>query len=164
MQDKLNQIKELALVEIKEAKDSTTIDTIRVKYLGKKGELTTILRGMGSLSKEERPIVGKLANEVREVLEAELEAVTKAVKEAEKQEKLKNEVIDISMPGKKQTIGKKHPLEQTLDEMKKIFVSMGFAIEDGPEVEKDYYNFEALNIPKNHPARSEQDTFYIMIM
>ena len=144
MQDKLNQIKELALVEIKEAKDSTTIDTIRVKYLGKKGELTTILRGMGSLSKEERPIVGKLANEVREVLEAELEAVTKAVKEA-----------------KKQTIGKKHPLEQTLDEMKKIFVSMGFAIEDGPEVEKDYYNFEALNIPKNHPARSEQDTFYI---
>ncbi len=100
MQDKLNQIKELALVEIKEAKDSTTIDTIRVKYLGKKGELTTILRGMGSLSKEERPIVGKLANEVREVLEAELEAVTKAVKEAEKQEKLKNEVIDISMPGK----------------------------------------------------------------
>ncbi|CUN55684.1 phenylalanine--tRNA ligase subunit alpha [Clostridium perfringens] len=161
MQDKLNQIKELALVEIKEAKDSTTIDTIRVKYLGKKGELTTILRGMGSLSKEERPIVGKLANEVREVLEAELEDVTKAVKEAEKQEKLKNEVIDISMPGKKQTIGKKHPLEQTLDEMKKIFVSMGFAIEDGPEVEKDYYNFEALNIPKNHPARSEQDTFYI---
>lgn len=161
MQDKLNQIKELALVEIKEAKDSTTIDTIRVKYLGKKGELTTILRGMGSLSKEERPIVGKLANEVREVLEAELEAVTKSVKEAEKQEKLKNEVIDISMPGKKQTIGKKHPLEQTLDEMKKIFVSMGFAIEDGPEVEKDYYNFEALNIPKNHPARSEQDTFYI---
>ncbi|MBO3377686.1 phenylalanine--tRNA ligase subunit alpha [Clostridium perfringens] len=161
MQDKLNQIKELALVEIKEAKDSTTIDTIRVKYLGKKGDLTTILRGMGSLSKEERPIVGKLANEVREVLEAELEAVTKAVKEAEKQEKLKNEVIDISMPGKKQTIGKKHPLEQTLDEMKKIFVSMGFAIEDGPEVEKDYYNFEALNIPKNHPARSEQDTFYI---
>ena len=119
MQDKLNQIKELALVEIKEAKDSTTIDTIRVKYLGKKGELTTILRGMGSLSKEERPIVGKLANEVREVLEAELEAVTKSVKEAEKQEKLKNEVIDISMPGKKQTIG------------------------------------------KNHPARSEQDTFYI---
>ncbi|WP_415324592.1 phenylalanine--tRNA ligase subunit alpha [Clostridium perfringens] len=161
MQDKLNQIKELALVEIKEAKDSTTIDTIRVKYLGKKGELTTILRGMGSLAKEERPIVGKLANEVREVLEAELEAVTKSVKEAEKQEKLKNEVIDISMPGKKQTIGKKHPLEQTLDEMKKIFVSMGFAIEDGPEVEKDYYNFEALNIPKNHPARSEQDTFYI---
>ena len=89
MQDKLNQIKELALVEIKKAKDSTTIDTIRVKYLGKKGELTTILRGMGSLSKEERPIVGKLANEVREVLEAELEAVTKAVKEAENKKSLK---------------------------------------------------------------------------
>ena len=161
MQEKLLAIKEAAFNEIATAENSGALEEIRVKYLGKKGELTTILRGMGSLSKEERPIVGKLANEVREVLEAELEAVTKAVKEAEKQEKLKNEVIDISMPGKKQTIGKKHPLEQTLDEMKKIFVSMGFAIEDGPEVEKDYYNFEALNIPKNHPARSEQDTFYI---
>ena len=161
MQEKLLAIKEAAFNEIATAENSGALEEIRVKYLGKKGELTTILRGMGSLSKEERPIVGKLANEVREVLEAELEAITKAVKEAEKQEKLKNEVIDISMPGKKQTIGKKHPLEQTLDEMKKIFVSMGFAIEDGPEVEKDYYNFEALNIPKNHPARSEQDTFYI---
>lgn len=161
MKEKLAAIKETALNEISGSKLSADLETIRVKYLGKKGELTSILRGMGGLSAEERPLIGKLANEVREHIEAALDGSIKSIKEKEKNEKLKNEVIDISMPGKKQAIGKKHPLELTLDRVKEIFIEMGFTIEEGPEVELDYYNFEALNIPKNHPARSEQDTFYI---
>ena len=159
MQEKLNQIKEAALKEI-ESK-SATIEEIKVKYLGKKGELTTILRSMGNVSKEERPVIGKLVNDVKKILEDKIEEVTKKAKEEEKQKKLQNEIIDVTLPGKKNLIGKRHPIETTLQRMKDIFVSMGFSIEDGPEVELDYYNFEALNIPKNHPARSEQDTLYI---
>ncbi|MGL4761575.1 MAG: phenylalanine--tRNA ligase subunit alpha [Sarcina sp.] len=161
MQEKLQAIQNSALEELKVAADSTVIEAIRVKYLGKKGELTAILRGMKDLSNEERPVVGKMANEVRETIETEIEKFATEIKNKEKNARLSSEVIDISMPGKKNLIGKKHPLELTLDHMKDIFVSMGFAIEEGPEVEKDYYNFEALNIPKDHPARSEQDTFYI---
>ena len=161
MQEQLKNIENIALEELKLAKDSTTVEKIRFKYLVKKGELTTILRSMGGLSKEERPIMGKLVNEVKATLEAKLEEVLTQIKIKEKNEKLANEVIDISIPGTKNLVGKRHPLELTLDSMKEIFVSMGFTIEEGPEVEKDYYNFEALNIPKNHPARSEQDTFYI---
>ncbi|MDD7793998.1 phenylalanine--tRNA ligase subunit alpha [Clostridium sp. 'White wine YQ'] len=161
MKDKLVEIKEAALAELKNAKISSEVENLRVKFLGKKGELTSILRGMGGLSAEERPLIGKLANEVRAEIETKLEEVTKVIKEKEKNEKIANEVIDITMPGKKNTIGKRHPLDLTLESMKEIFISMGFTIEDGPEVELDHYNFEALNIPKNHPARSEQDTFYI---
>ncbi len=161
MKEKLKAIKDIALEEIKNATNSSELENIRVKYLGKKGELTGILRGMGALSTEERPIVGKLANEVREALENSIEEEVSAIKNKEKKLRLEKEIIDISMPGVKQNIGKRHPLEQTLEEMKDIFISMGFTIEDGPEVELDYYNFEALNIPKNHPARGEQDTFYI---
>lgn len=161
MKEQLELIKENALSEIKNCKTSTELETVRVKFLGKKGEVTLILRGMGALSKEERPVVGKLVNEVREDIEMALDESLKTIKQQEKNEKLKNEVIDISIPGRKQKIGKRHPMELTLNRMKEIFIEMGFAIEEGPEVEKDYYNFEALNIPKNHPARSEQDTFYI---
>lgn len=161
MKEKLEQIKERALSELKSAANGTELDNIRVKYLGKKGELTQILRGMGAVSTEERPIIGKVANEVRESLENFIEEAGEKIKSHAKSIKLSSEVIDISMPGIKQTIGKKHPLEDTLDKMKEIFISMGFTIEEGPEVELDYYNFEALNIPKNHPARGEQDTFYI---
>ncbi|WP_055071128.1 phenylalanine--tRNA ligase subunit alpha [Clostridium massiliamazoniense] len=161
MQEQLKSIEEKALQELKAAQDSGTIDNIRVKYLGKKGELTSILRGMKDLSNEERPVIGKLANEVRAKIENVLEEVLTSIKNKEKNEKLNSEIIDISMPGKRENIGKKHPLELTLDHMKEIFISMGFTVEEGPEVEKDYYNFEALNIPKDHPARSEQDTFYI---
>lgn len=161
MQKKLMEIQEIALKVIEEAKDITAIQDIRVKYLGKKGELTTILKSMGGLSNEERPIIGKMVNDVKKVVEVKLEAISKEIKELQKNEKLKKEVIDITLPGKKQIIGKRHPLELTVERMKDIFISMGFTIEDGPEVELDYYNFEALNIPKNHPARSEQDTFYI---
>jgi phenylalanyl-tRNA synthetase alpha chain len=161
MKEKLELIRQDALSELSKAVSGTDIENIRVKFLGKKGELTTILRGMGALSSEERPLIGKVANEVRAGIEAHIEGVLCKIKSKEKEAKLSSEIIDITMPGKKNFIGKRHPLEMTLDEMKEIFISMGFSVEDGPEVELDYYNFEALNIPKNHPARSEQDTFYI---
>ncbi|SCN21452.1 Phenylalanine-tRNA ligase alpha subunit [Clostridium sp. N3C] len=161
MKEKLEAIKTEALSEIEKSTSSSELEAVRVKYLGKKGELTLILRGMGALSPEERPIVGKVANEVRNAIENALKDSISAIKTKEREEKLKNDVIDISIPGKRNFIGKRHPLDATLERMKEIFISMGFTIEDGPEVELDYYNFEALNIPKNHPARSEQDTFYI---
>lgn len=161
MQEKLNEIKEAAVEAIESAKSTAKIDEVRVKYLGKKGELTTILKSMANLSKEEKPVVGKLVNDAKKAIEQKLEEVLSEIKEKEKNEKLKNEVIDVTLPGRKNIIGNRHPLELTIERIKDIFISMGFSVEDGPEVELDYYNFEALNIPKNHPARSEQDTFYI---
>ncbi|HAR85874.1 MULTISPECIES: phenylalanine--tRNA ligase subunit alpha [Clostridium] len=161
MKEQLEQIKKIALEQLSQVTDKAELENIRVKYLGKKGELTAILRGMGKLSAEERPVVGKIANEVREEIESAIDTKVVAIRSAEKTEKLNSEVIDISMPGKKQTMGKKHPLSLTLDQVNDIFLSMGFSIEEGPEVEFDHYNFEALNIPKDHPARGEQDTFYI---
>lgn len=161
MKEKLEAIMQNGLKELKEAASKAEIENIRVKYLGKKGELTQILRGMGALSQEERPLVGKIVNEVKESLESFIEETSKNIKNKEKELKLQREVIDISMPGRKQELGKKHPLVQTIDGIQDIFLSMGFSVIEGPEVELDYYNFEALNIPKNHPARGEQDTFYI---
>lgn len=161
MKEQLEQIKKVALEQLSQVTEKTELENLRVKYLGKKGELTAILRGMGKLSAEERPIVGKVANEVREEIEKALEEKIEAIKKVEKQKKLSGEIIDISMPGKKQIVGKKHPITLTLEQINDIFLSMGFSIEEGPEVETDYYNFEALNIPKEHPARGEQDTFYI---
>lgn len=161
MKEKLEAIKDIALSELKSAGNFEQLELIRVKYLGKKGELTQILRGMGALTETERPIIGKVANEVRASLDEFIKDAALKIKNVEKDSKLSSEIVDISMPGIKQKIGKRHPLDLTLDSMKEIFISMGFTIEEGPEVELDYYNFEALNIPKNHPARSEQDTFYI---
>ena len=161
MQEKLMSIKENAFNELTNVNTSSELEEIRVKYLGKKGELTTILRGMGSLSQEERPIVGKLVNVVKKEVEDKIEEISRGIKEKEKNAKLASEIIDISLPGNKSLIGKRHPLDLTLESMKNIFISMGFTVEEGPEVELDHYNFEALNIPKDHPARSEQDTFYI---
>lgn len=161
MKEILEKIKKNAIEELNNVVDKETIESIRVKYLGKKGELTKILKGMGGLSAEERPIVGKLANEIRKNIEEIIETTLKEIKEKEKNIKLSEETIDITLPGKRQYLGKRHPLEQTLDKMKEIFINMGFTVEEGPEIELDYYNFEALNIPKNHPARGEQDTFYI---
>lgn len=161
MKEKLENIKNNALKELKEASSGAELENLRVKYLGKKGELTQILRGMGALSAEERPLMGKIVNEVKQAVENFIDEASNTIKQKEKQERLKNEVIDITMPGKKQSIGKRHPLDLTIESIKEIFVSMGFSIEEGPEVELDYYNFEALNIPKGHPARGEQDTFYI---
>ncbi|MEY8000396.1 phenylalanine--tRNA ligase subunit alpha [Clostridium sp. Mt-5] len=161
MKEKLEKIKENALKELQDRESNLSIEDIRIKYLGKKGELTKILRAMKTLSKEERPMVGRLANEIRSVLENAIEEASRKIKDFKTEEKLKSETIDITMPGIKQNIGRRHPLEQILENMKEIFISMGFTIEEGPEIEEDYYNFEALNIPKNHPARGEQDTFYI---
>lgn len=161
MQEKLKLIETTAIDELNKAVSKEDIEAIRVKYLGKKGEVTLILRGMGGLSPEERPIVGKLVNDVRGNLEERIEKALADIKKKEKEERLKNEVIDISMPGDKNPLGGKNPLTITMEEIQDIFLSMGFSIEEGPEVELDYYNFEALNIPKNHPARGEQDTFYI---
>lgn len=161
MKDKLEQLKEQALAEIAASGNLTEINDIRVKFLGKKGELTAILRGMGALSADERPVVGQLANEVREAIELEIEQKMSALKEAEKAEKLNKETIDVTLPGHPFMIGKRHPLTTVLDEIKEIFLGLGFVIAEGPEVEVDYYNFEALNFPADHPARDMQDSFYI---
>lgn len=161
MREKLKSIEENALKDLNEVKNKKEIEDIRVKYLGKKGKLTLILRDMGKLSPEERPIVGKSANELRKKLENLILQKSNKIKDIEKKMALKNETIDISLPGRKQIIGNEHPLALTLETINEIFISMGFTIEEGPEIELDYYNFESLNIPKNHPARGEQDTFYI---
>lgn len=161
MKEQLLQIKNDAEVDIKNTATTAELESVRVKYLGKKGALTMILRSMGSLSNEERPVIGKLGNEVRVDIEKLLSDALDDLKNKEKGDKLKSEVIDISMPGRIIKMGSKHPLTLVLDEVKDIFVGMGFSIVEGPEVELDYYNFEAMNIPKNHPARDVQDTFYI---
>ena len=161
MLDSLQQIKKDALEELKRAADLEEIENLRVKYLGKKGALTQVLRGMGKLSDEERPAVGKLANEVRDCLESELELARKEVKSKEKDAQLSQESVDVTLPGRDILIGKKHPMTQVLDEIKEIFMGMGFSIAEGPEIETDYYNFERLNLPADHPARDMQDTFFI---
>lgn len=161
MKEKLEEIKNSAIAELKNSVKKEELEKLRVKYLGKKGELTQILRGMGALSKEERPIIGKIANEVREKIEGIINEAMESFNQREKEEKLNSEIIDISLPGKRQTIGHRNPLDITLRKTEEIFRSMGFTVEEGPEVEYDKYNFEMLNIPKNHPARGEQDTFYI---
>jgi len=161
MLDLLQQIKREALEEIPRAKDLDDIENLRVKYFGKKGTLTQVLRGMGKLSQEERPAVGKLANEVRDSLEEALESAREQIKLREKDAQLSKESIDVTLPGKEILIGKKHPMTQVLDEIKDIFIGMGFSIAEGPEIETDYYNFERLNLPADHPAREMQDTFFI---
>ncbi len=162
MRQQLEKIKALATEEFQKADDLKVLDELRVKYLGKKGELTAVLRGMGALSAEERPVIGALANDVRSEIENMLETKKEALLSKESEEKLKNEKIDVTIGGKIiRRQGKLHPLTQVLNEIKDIFIGMGFSIAEGPEVELDYYNFEALNLPKDHPARDTQDTFYI---
>ena len=161
MKQQLETIRQLALKAIEEAEDQQGLENLRVKYLGKKGELTAILKQMGKLSPEERPIMGQLANDVRAAIEETFTKKAAHLKEALLEQRLKRETIDVTLPGKHKELGSKHPLSIVLDEIKEIFVGMGFDIVEGPEVESDYYNFEALNIPKNHPARDTQDTFYI---
>ena len=159
MKDALMKIKEQALSDI--ASGAEDIEALKVKYLGKKGELTAILKGMGKLTAEERPVIGQLANDVRNAIEEAIAKEQASLKEKALAKTLLEEKIDVSVPGNKKEIGCKHPLTIVLDELKDIFVGMGYEIADGPEVEYDYYNFEALNIPQDHPARDTQDTFYI---
>ena len=161
MKQQLEEIRLSAESEMTSISSISELDNICVKYLGKKGVLKSVLRGMNSLSEEERPVIGQLANEIRKHLEEKIEQVKKELINKEKTEKIKREFIDVTMPGKRRPIGKKHPLTIVLDEIKSIFLGLGFSIAEGPDIEWDYYNFEALNIPKDHPARDEQDTFYI---
>lgn len=161
MKQQLEQIKTAALEAIAAAENSADCENIRVKYLGKKGELTAILKMMGGLSPEERPIMGQLVNTAKAEVEAALGVKVTEMQAAAEELKLKEETIDITMPAKADKTGKLHPLNTVLNDMIDIFQSMGFDVVDGPEVETDHYNFECLNVPADHPARDMQDTFYL---
>lgn len=161
MQEQILKIKNSAAQEISLCKDLEQVISLRVKYLGKKGELSLVLKQMGKLSPGDRKRVGQLANSVRNELENALEEKMKNIKLAQQQNQMRSERVDVTLPGKKFQIGRVHPLSKVMDEINNIFIGMGFSIVEGPEIETDHYNFEALNIPKNHPARDTQDTFYI---
>lgn len=161
MKEALEQIKAAADELIAKAADAASVDELRVRFLGKKGELTAILKQMGKLSAEERPVIGALANDVREAITADIARRTKELEEAALAARLSAEELDVTLPGKRPPQGKRHPFELVLDELKEIFLGMGFDVVAGPEVELDHYNFEMLNMPKSHPARDTQDTFYI---
>ena len=161
LKEALERIEEAAKAELLSCADSKALENLRVKFLGKKGELTAILKQMGGLSADERPVIGQVANKVREDIENAIANRQQALKTELVALKLKEETIDVTLPGKAQEVGKLHPLTQVLNEVKDMLLGMGFDVVDGPEVETDYYCFEALNMPKYHPARDTQDTFYI---
>ncbi len=161
MKEKLKEIQEKAEKEIKSLEDSEKLKEIQVKYLGKKGEITGVLRSMGKLSPEERPVIGKLANQVKEEISQLIEERKAFLKEREREGELSRERIDVTLPGTRPPVSRAHPLTLVMEEIEEIFLGMGFTIADGPEIETDYYNFEALNIPREHPARDMQDSFYI---
>lgn len=161
MKEKLEQIKTEAVREIQNSDGLAKLNDVRVAFLGKKGELTTVLKGMKDVLPEERPIVGQLVNETRESIEKLIEETKARLEAAERDLRLKQEVIDVTLPARKNPVGHRHPNTIALEEVERIFIGMGYEVVEGPEVEYDYYNFEALNIPANHPAKDEQDTFYI---
>ncbi len=161
MKEQLQAIRAAALESIAATTDMAQLDELRVKFLGKKGELTAILKQMGGLSAEERPVIGQLANEVRRSIEQALEAALEQAKAGAAAARLKAETLDVTMPAKHGKTGGLHPLNVVLADLIDLFQSMGFDVVDGPEVETDHYNFEALNVPADHPARDMQDTFYL---
>lgn len=161
MKEKVAQLREQAQVKIESAVSLQELEEIRVKLLGKKGELTEISKGMKNLSPEERPVLGQLVNETREFITNLLETKNLELKEKEKEERLSKEVLDITLPGEDIQLGTIHPITETMNFMKNIFIEMGFDVADGPEVEWVKYNFDALNIPQTHPSRDVSDTFYI---
>ena len=161
MEDKIRPIVEEGAQEIRGATTLRELEELRVKYIGKKGVLTSLLRSIGQLDPAERPRMGQLVNQARDVLEKVLAKWGEKLAERESQRRLMEEKVDITMPGRRPAFGTKHPLTQTLERIKRIFIGLGFEVVQGPEVELDYYNFEALNVPKDHPARDMQDTFYI---
>ena len=160
MKEQLERIKQDALAALANAKEAADLENLRVKYLGKKGELTAVLKQMGKLTAEERPVIGQLANEVREKLAAEIDSQKKKIEEIKLQARLEAEAVDVTIPGIEKRMGHKHPMYLALDEIKDIFVGMGFTILDGPEVELSYYNFDRLNAEEGHPSRDWSDTFY----
>ena len=161
MKQAIENIRQQSILEIENSKDLKELNDIRVKYLGKKGELTSVLRGMGALSAEERPIIGSLVNVVKNELEELISGKEEQFKQEEMNRKLESERIDITLPSKKIKRGSKHPINRTIEEIEDLFVSMGYDVISGPELETDEYCFERLNLPEGHPARDMQDSFYI---
>lgn len=161
MKQKLEEIRDKSIKNLEELKSLEALEKARVAILGKKGELTQVLRGMGKLTPEERPVIGELANEVRQSIEDKMAGIKEILQDKVLEKRLEMEKIDITMPGREVKQGRIHPLNIVLREIEEIFLGMGFDVAEGPEVELSYYNFDALNTPKNHPARDMQDTFYI---
>ena len=161
MKEKVAQLKEQAQSSIESAASLQELEEIRVSLLGKKGELTEISKGMKTLSPEERPVIGQLVNETREFISQILDEKNNQLKEKEKRARLEQEILDITLPGEEVELGTTHPITETMNFMKDIFIEMGFDVADGPEIEKVEYNFDALNIPETHPSRDITDTFYI---
>lgn len=161
MQDQLLALQSEALAQVEQAADLDTLERLRIDYLGKKGKLSKILGSMGKLPPEERPVIGALANTFKEVLQSSLEQRKKALSEAQLLKRLEAERLDVTMPGRRRLLGRVHPLQATIDRMLDIFVGMGYTVVHGPEIETEYYNFEALNTPADHPARDMQDTLYL---
>ncbi|HTP66185.1 MAG TPA: phenylalanine--tRNA ligase subunit alpha [Geobacteraceae bacterium] len=161
MKEELENILQQALAELGAVADEGALQEIRVKYLGKKGAITSVMKGIGALSPEERPAAGQVINAVRGELEKRIEETLLSVRNARKDEILKKERIDVTLPGRRRPTGTKHPITLVTEEITEIFAGLGFQVAEGPEVELDFYNFEALNFPKDHPARDMQDTFFI---
>ncbi len=161
VKEKLEEIRQKAIASIEEANDADSLNDIRVKVFGKKGEFTQVQKGMKDVAPEDRPKVGAMINEARAAIEEKMTEAREKMQQKALEERLKRETIDVTLPAKKNKIGHRHPNTIALEEVEKIFIGMGFDVVEGPEIEKDYYNFEALNIPANHPAKDEQDTFYI---
>ena len=160
MREQLAKIRAEALAAFESVQDAARLDELRVKYLGKKGELTALLKQMGRLTPEERPVMGQLANDVRAALEGALEASSKKLEASALERRLQNEALDVTIPGKAVSIGRQHPMNIALDELKDIFIGMGFQVLDGPEVELAELNFDRLNAGEGHPSRDWSDTFY----
>jgi len=161
MKDQLNEIRVKAEAAFSAISGLKELEDARVAYLGKKGELTAILKGMGRLSAEERPIIGQIANDTRVFIENAITEAKTRLSKKQIEERIAAETLDVSLPGRRRAVGHKHPMTTTIDELKSLFLGMGYTIADGPDIETDYYNFEALNMPHDHPARDEQDTFYV---
>jgi len=161
MQDQLEQIRIEALAEMQEVETLETLEKLRIKYFGRKGLFTDVMKGMGKLSKEQKPVIGKLSNEIRSEITNKFDQVTEELNQQKHERQLKEETIDITLPGRRRQTGRRHPITQVLNQIQLIFKGMGFQAVEGPEIELEFYNFDALNTPKDHPARDLQDTFYI---
>lgn len=161
MQDQLEQIRIEALAEMQEVETLETLEKLRIKYFGRKGLFTDVMKGMGKLSKEQKPVIGKLSNEIRSEITNNFDQVTEELNQQKHERQLEEETIDITLPGRQRQKGRRHPITQVLNQIQLIFKGMGFQAVEGPEIELEFYNFDALNTPKDHPARDLQDTFYI---
>jgi phenylalanyl-tRNA synthetase alpha chain len=161
MRERLQALQEAALADLQKVETQQQLNDLRIQYLGKKGELTEVLRGMAQLTAEERPLVGQVANDTRKAIEDVIEQKQALFARLETERRLQSETIDVTLPGRTVKAGALHPLNKIIEEVEDIFIGMGYTVEEGPEVEQDHYNFEMLNLPKDHPARDMQDTFYV---